>query len=154
MPVIHFDLVCPDIASKGTKAIRVLNDRELPDGDYYFMEMFCDNSKCDCKEAIIEVYEKNIGMPLATILYRWGETVDEKSHSGLCATCRSGVVLVSDGNQSAIAEPLRDLFAECIEERGFDTAILQHYKMFKLAVAGKGFTPRSGRRDPKLKKRR
>lgn len=155
MPVIQFNLVCPDIAAKETKALGVTNDKEIPDGAYQFEEMFCDNPQCDCREAIIVVYEQKLGsVPLATIRYDLKAAELLRDASGLCPTCRSGAELLPDGDQTEIAEPLLDLFVECLAKNNYAQTLARHYKMFKASVAGKQMDTVSRRIVGHTKKRR
>jgi len=155
MPIIQFNLVYPDIAARETKALGVTNDEVIPDGAYQFEEMFCDNPQCDCREAIIVVYEQSLGdVPLATIRYHL-ETAELLGNKlGLCRTCRSGAELMQDGDQSVIAEPLLDLFVECISKTNYAQTLSRHYKMFKAAVARKQIDTVSRRNVGHTKKRR
>ncbi|WMJ72621.1 hypothetical protein RCC89_05515 [Cytophagaceae bacterium ABcell3] len=70
MPYIPFYSVCPQTAMEETKAITIQdtnNEFGLPQGQYYFTELFCD--ECDCRRVLLQVY---LGQEIvATIGYGW-----------------------------------------------------------------------------------
>jgi len=70
MPYIPFVEICPDIAVNETRLISLLdniNEFNLAQGDYAFVELFCD--ECDCRRAFIQVhFNREVA---ATIGYSW-----------------------------------------------------------------------------------
>lgn len=70
MPYIPFHDICPRIAEKETRVITLQeNDNEfnLPQGDYIFIELFCD--ECDCRRVFLQVIMNQ--KIVATIAYGW-----------------------------------------------------------------------------------
>jgi hypothetical protein len=70
MPYIPFHEICPRIAEKETRVITLpQNDNEfnLPQGDYVFIELFCD--ECDCRRVFLQVIMNQ--KIVATIAYGW-----------------------------------------------------------------------------------
>ncbi len=66
----HFE----KIAMKQVRSLSFRNHQDIPDGDYAFMPMYCDDKTCDCRRAIIAVLqvspEFRVGQ-VATISYGW-----------------------------------------------------------------------------------
>jgi hypothetical protein len=70
MPYIPFYEICPSTAEKETRVITLQqNDNEfnLPQGDYVFIELFCD--ECDCRRVFLRVILNQ--KMVATIAYGW-----------------------------------------------------------------------------------
>ena len=70
MPYIPFHDICPRIAEKETRVITLQqNDNEfnLPQGDYVFIELFCD--ECDCRRVFLQVIMNQ--KIVTTIAYGW-----------------------------------------------------------------------------------
>ena len=70
MPYIPFFELCPEIADKETRVITILqkdNKFNLPQGEYDFIELFCD--ECDCRRVFLQVYINE--QIAATITYGW-----------------------------------------------------------------------------------
>src|SRR3989338_3930442 len=64
----------PDIAEKETRCMLIMNEKEgLPKGEYFLLESYCNDPKCDCRRVFINVLYKD--KILATIGYGW-EKVD------------------------------------------------------------------------------
>ncbi len=60
----------PEVAEKETRCIIVMNEKEgLPRGEYFLLESYCNNPKCDCRRVFINVLHKD--KILATIGYGW-----------------------------------------------------------------------------------
>ncbi len=70
MPYIPLHNICPRIAEKETRVITIQqddNEFHLPQGDYVFIELFCD--ECDCRRVFLHVFIKQ--KIVATIAYGW-----------------------------------------------------------------------------------
>lgn len=70
MPYIPLHTLCPGTAEKETRVISIQqkdNKFQLPQGDYVFVELFCD--ECDWRRVFLQVFlNKKI---VATISYGW-----------------------------------------------------------------------------------
>lgn len=70
MPYIPFHDICPSTAEKETRVITLLqndNEFDLPQGDYAFIELFCD--ECDCRRVFLQVILNQ--KIVVTIAYGW-----------------------------------------------------------------------------------
>ncbi len=62
------------IARNQTRSLSHRNTRGIPDGDYAFMPMYCDDKKCDCRRTLIAVLQVSPEFrphQAATISYGW-----------------------------------------------------------------------------------
>ena len=72
MPHIPFYSVLPIIAENETRTIFVQEKNSvLPMGEYGFVELFCDDTDCDCRNVYIHVMGQDSPELLATICYGW-----------------------------------------------------------------------------------
>lgn len=62
----------PEVASKETFIVQVTGHRVIPDGIYSFPEMYCNEADCDCRRALLQVWDNtNPGHSLALMGYGW-----------------------------------------------------------------------------------
>ena len=67
MELVPFYIRFPDLAEKETRSIFIFKSGDLPPGQYGFLELFCDDPKCDCRRVVISVISPQRGTaPLAT----------------------------------------------------------------------------------------
>ena len=60
-----------DIALKETRGIFIKNENRLvPDGDYGFCEMFCNDPKCDCRRVVFRVSDEQFNL-FAMVGFGW-----------------------------------------------------------------------------------
>jgi hypothetical protein len=55
MPFAPLYELLPEVANTETRNIKVLDGDGLPRGTYIFSEMFCNDERCDCRRAFIQV---------------------------------------------------------------------------------------------------
>ena len=69
--------LCPSGVSgfslKLAEIMTVTKRNDLPDGNYGFIEMYCDEPNCDCRRVMVLVLRPETGTnkPWATINYGW-----------------------------------------------------------------------------------
>ncbi len=51
------------------RTVELADIRELPDGEYMFVDMYCIDPGCDCRKTIIRVYHN--GKHVSTLNYGW-----------------------------------------------------------------------------------
>ena len=65
----------PEIAKATVRRLLVLGEgMDLPEGDYDFINSYCNDYKCDCRRVMVQVFHKNINeewMQVATLSYGW-----------------------------------------------------------------------------------
>ncbi len=61
MPMIPFMEKFPELAAAETRSARVAGHESLPDGDYGFFELYCNEPGCDCRRVIVTVLREDTG---------------------------------------------------------------------------------------------
>src|SRR6266581_1506064 len=77
MPMIPFIERFPDLGGRETRSVTATQRPDLPDGEYGFVELYCDEPGCDCRRVTIDVLRPETGWSKiwATISYGW-ESLD------------------------------------------------------------------------------
>ena len=77
MPMTPFMERFPEVGARETRSVTVTQRQDLPDGEYGFLELYCDEPGCDCRRVIISVLKPETGWSKswATIGYGW-ESLD------------------------------------------------------------------------------
>lgn len=131
-----FHIRFPKVAEKETRCIIVLEREDLPAGEYYFIESFCNDKKCDCRRAFINIlYEDKV---IATIGFGWedlefyGKWMGDKS----MAKDLKGPILELTGIRTKYSEKGLALFKEfMMNDEVFIERLKKHYKMFKESLS-------------------
>ena len=129
----------PALGARETRSVTVTNRDDLPDGDYGFIDLYCDEPNCDCRRVMVIVLRPETGpkKPWATINYGWEcEEFYEKwagAPAGDGMTWR-GPFLDPLGTQSRYAPTLMDLFKFLIHSPDYLQRLRHHYLLFRGAV--------------------
>ena len=77
MPMIPFAERFPELGARETRSVTAIHRPDLPDGEYGFLELYCDEPGCDCRRVMIDVLPPETGWSKiwATISYGW-ESLD------------------------------------------------------------------------------
>ena len=77
MPMTPFMERFPEVGARETRSVTVTNRQDLPDGEYGFLEFYCNEPGCDCRRVMIDVLRPETGWSKvwATISYGW-ESLD------------------------------------------------------------------------------
>lgn len=137
MPMAPFISMFPDLGIAEMRSATVPGDDELPAGQYGFMELYCDDPKCDCRRVVIQVITPQTGSKIwATINYGW-ESVDFyvkwMGTRDFAEECQ-GPVLDPLHRQSRHAPALLDLFKVVISDPRYVDRLKRHYEMFRAAT--------------------
>lgn len=156
MPMAAFYHYFPELAAKETRTVTVWGNPELPDGQYGFVELYCDEVGCDCRRVLITVVSSSTGKVLATINYGWETRRYYEQWMGdkdLAAHC-VGATLDPFGIQSEYAAVLLRLFERfLLPDEAYVARLKRHYALFKAAIE-KGSTAESERQQDKTKRKR
>ena len=49
----------PGLGEQETRVATILEDGDLPEGEYAFLELYCDEPGCDCRRVVIQVVERS-----------------------------------------------------------------------------------------------
>ncbi len=138
MPMIPFMEKFPELAASETRSARVAGQDGLPDGDYGFFELYCNEPGCDCRRVIVTVLREDTGWRRiwATISYGW-ETPDFYRK-------RLGPLVGPDDWQGPSLDPLNpqtqysaellNLFRSLIRSPDYVQRLRRHYEIFRAAV--------------------
>ena len=144
----------PEIAKRETRSITVLpqSNMGLPAGSYGFLEMFCDESECDCRRVFLMVMASFRTDVQAVIAWGWedihfyvdwikyGEPKDAKYLQGPILNVGSPETELSD----ALLELARNVL---LKDSNYVQRIKRHYRMFRDRVDGQnGRSVRKGKR--------
>jgi hypothetical protein len=104
----------PEVGARETRSVTVTHRQDLPDGEYGFLELYCDEAGCDCLRVVIDVLRPETGWSKiwATIGYGW-ESLDFYLKWGGAAsdpTEVKGPYLDRLNPQSKYSSALLDLF--------------------------------------------
>jgi hypothetical protein len=138
--MVPFGSEFPDVALSEVRRIIAKGKRDIPDGEYLFLDSYCDDPDCDCRRVMVNVVSRddprNI---LATINYGWESVEFYKKfmHSDeKVAEYAIGAALDILNFQSDLAPAFLKAF-EQILTRSYIETLEEHYKMFKQAIREK-----------------
>lgn len=125
-----------EIAEEETRCVIIPQGKKLPAGEYFMVESFCNDSKCDCRRAFINILYRD-EIILATIGFGWEDLSFYKkwAHDKSLAQNMKGPILELGGVSSKYSDELLVLFKEVmLNDQVFLDRIKRHYKMFKDAI--------------------
>jgi hypothetical protein len=158
MPMIPFIERFPELGAQETRYIVASGKENLPDGEYAFVEFYCDEPGCDCRRVLIDVLRSDTGWKKiwATINYgwesrefyrKWASYVDDREDF-------KGPVLDMLNPQSQYSEVLLDLFRVVLGSPGYVERLRKHYAMFRESIDRKpagGLDRRLANRQKRLR---
>jgi hypothetical protein len=131
----------PEIAEIETRSIFIpkLSLSGLPVGEYGFLEMYCNERKCDCRRVFFYVISPPDKEPLAVIAYgweneefyaRWMRDDDPEIIKELKGPC-----LNIGSPQSSLAPAILKLVKEVLlQDKSYIERLKTHYRMFREKV--------------------
>lgn len=141
MPMVPFMERFPEMGARETRSVTVPPQQDLPEGEYGFVELYCDEPGCDCRRVIIDVLRPETGWSKvwATIGYGW-ESLDfyrKWSGSGGDPTEVKGPYLDPLNPQTKYSPALLNLFRFLIQSPEYVARLRRHYQMFRQCVDGR-----------------
>ena len=140
MPFIPFHQLARKI-DVNYRSLTITDDTNiLPKGEYGFVQTYCDDIKCDCRRAIILVF--NNEKVLARIGYGW-ESFDFYKKWFRGSATRSeimkyiGPCLHDDVVDTQYSHILLGEFSNCILDDGYRKRIKNNYRLFRLLLSNK-----------------
>lgn len=156
MPMIPFYIKFPSLAPKETRSITVKGGTDLPDGEYGFIELYCDEVDCDCRRVVIDVMSPTTGAKTwATINYGWEEQGFYERWLGNkedAVDCK-GPSLDPINPQTEYSPVLLMMFEYLLEDEAYVERLKRHYYMFKGAIYEE-YRTKKKQRDQKKRTRR
>jgi len=165
MPYTLFRNYFPEVADRETRSIAVLpgSGGGLPEGEYGFVELYCDERGCDCRRVLFSVIRRSHPGIQAVIAWGW-EDLDFyakwfKSDSAADIAELKGPVLNIGSPATELAPALLELVRDVLlKDPEYVERIKRHYKMFKDKVDQPRILRKIRRpvqhKKPKAKKRR
>ena len=126
-----------DLAIRETRSATVHDDPVIPDGEYGFIELYCDEVNCDCRRVILNVISATTGNKVwATINYGWEdvEYYEKWTRNKELAQDMVGAALDPLNIQTRYAPALLELFEYIIEDPSYVKRLQRHYEMFKADI--------------------
>lgn len=138
MPMVPFMERFPDLAARETRSVTVSGRTDLPDGEYGFLELYCDEPGCDCRRVMIDVLRADTewNKIWATINYGWESLEFYKKWGGSSVTAANskGPFLDPLNPQTPYSSALLNLFRLLLESPGYAQRIQTHYQIFRQTV--------------------
>jgi hypothetical protein len=138
MPMTPFMERFPEVGARETRSVTVTERQDLPDGEYGFVEFYCDEPGCDCRRVMIDVMRPETGWSKiwATISYGW-ESLDfyrKWSRAGSDPIEMKGPYLDPLNPQTKYSAALLNLFRFLVQSPDYDDRLQRHYRMFRASV--------------------
>jgi len=153
MPYESFHNRFPEIAEQETRTIIVINDPDLPDGEYGLIESYCNEPDCDCRRVFFNVYDWEREEILAVIAYGW-EDVDYYAdwlgfgNPDMWQEMK-GPALSKMSKQSPLAPVLLEKVKVILQDEGYVKRLQRHYRLFRSTVDAEEQKPHQPRRVEK-----
>ena len=124
---LFYDLF-PQTAEAETRVVHVVDDAVIPPGEYAFVESYCTEKDCDCRNVLLNVFDKQRGL-VATINYCF-------SSQGIASRVGLGAIELDPFNrQSKYSGEILKLFKEVVLTDSYRERLQRHYRMVKDLVA-------------------
>jgi hypothetical protein len=157
MPMTPFMERFPEVGARETKSVTVTNRQDLPDGEYGFLEFYCNEPGCDCRRVMIDVLRRETGWSKiwATISYGW-ESLDFYRKWGGTASDpieTKGPYLDPLNPQTKYSPALLNLFRFLLQSPDYVERLKGHYQMFRDSLE-QGHDQQDGPETNRLENRR
>lgn len=129
-----------------TRSVTLWGGFELPDGEYGFIELYCDEIDCDCQRVLINVVTPTTGDKVwATINYGWEDVgyYEQWMHDEELAQASTGIALDPLNPQTRYSPALLELFRLLISDPAYVERLRRHYAMFKASLGKPPARPRN-----------
>ena len=152
MPMTPFLERFPERGARETRSVTVRGMPPLPDGDYGFIELYCNEPHCDCRRVMVVVLRPETGWRRfwATINYGWESREFYQRWAQAPGGDESewqGPFLDPLSTQSRYAPALLELFQSLLQSPPYVERLKSHYRLFRAAVE-KEFASREGQPQP------
>jgi hypothetical protein len=134
MAMIPFYTRFRDLAFKEMRSATVRGRPGLPNGEYGFLELYCDEPGCDCRRVMIDVITPTSGPKIwATINYGWEslEFYEQWMRNKETAHELYGAMLDPLNPQTGYSNALLQLFNQILQDETYVERLKRHYHLFK-----------------------
>ena len=123
-----------DLAFQEMRSATTQGWEDLPDGDYGFLELYCDDRQCDCRRVLIQVIARRGSTKAwATINYGWESEAFyyRRLRDAELAKACTKPTLDTLNPQSKYAPALLRLFETVVQDKAYVQRLQRHYALFK-----------------------
>src|SRR5688572_24340857 len=141
MPMTPLLAYFPKLAIQEMRTVTLQGWEDLPDGEYGFLELYCDEAGCDCRRVLINVVAPDTGAKVwATINYGWESAGFYRRwmHGRVSGNEHAGAALDAINVQTEYSPALLRLFEAVLEDAEYVERLKRHYWLFKTAVPALG----------------
>lgn len=137
-PMTPFMKRFPKLAASETRSVTITDRDDLPNGEYGFIEFYCNEPQCDCRRVLVVVLRPETGWKFwAAINYGWESVEFYQKWAGAPTSDRygwTGPFLDPTSEQTAYAPALLNLFKFILQSPGYAQRLKKHYQLFRAAV--------------------
>jgi hypothetical protein len=138
MPMTPFMERFPEVGARETRSVTVTQRKDLPDGEYGFLELYCDQPGCDCRRVMIDVLRPETGWSKiwATIGYGWESLDFYRQWSGAHSDPveMKGPYVDVLNPQTEYSSALLNLFRFLLQSPDYVERLKRHYQRFRDSV--------------------
>jgi len=144
MPYEPFYERFKEIAMRETRSITIRNNPDLPDDEYGFLELYCNDENCDCQRVFFNVVSRKRGKDVAVIAYGWEDSEFYarwyRRNDPQLIQEMQGPILNPTSQQSELAPALLRLVRDTLlKHPAYIERLKRHYRIFKEKVDPKHF---------------
>lgn len=141
-------------AAHQVRTVGLRDSRQLPDGDYRFVDTYCTDPSCDCRKTMILVYRKdvhvstiNFGWEPQSFYQEWMGSKDDRISEGM-----SGASIDITSPDGVPGRGMLAFFMALLDENWI-RRFRAHYAAVKLKLSEPGQTRKDGSRTRKSRVR-
>jgi len=138
MPFEQFIARFNELGWKETRSATTLNHPKLPEDNYGFIEMYCNDENCDCRRVIFEVVSEKRRKSVAYVSFGWENAAFYTRWLGekdlVTVKQLQGPILNPGSPQSKLAPAILELAKDILQDQNYVARIKRHYKMFKETI--------------------
>lgn len=134
MAMVPFYTRFRELASREMRSATIRGWEDLPDGEYGFLELYCDDSQCDCRRVLIQVIARSEpASAWATINYGWESEAFYFRRLGNAELAKECTRPTLDplNPQSPYAPAALRLFEIVVQDQAYVQRLQRHYALFK-----------------------
>jgi len=140
MAMAAFASRCLEVAATEKRSLTFRGHSDLPDGQYGFLEMYCDEVGCDCRRVVLQVRSPDPSSPIwATINFGWESEayyVNWMKNKDLAREA-CGANLDPLNPNSPLAPVLLDMFVNVVADDAYVERLKRRYALFKASLSGR-----------------
>jgi hypothetical protein len=149
--MIPFHSILPELAQREVRCIHLgratgmTPDSGPTDGEYAYVEFYCDDLECDCRRVLIHVIARHEqDRVLATINYGWEKESYYRKRLPWDPQAPRNIVRGSLDpmlDQSSYADYLLELFQRHVLDEPYRMRLRRHYRLFREELARRTTMP-------------